>query len=86
VAAHPGDGEDALHDQAAREDAGDGRAQEAHDGQERDARRVVPQDGALGQALGARGAHPVLAEHLEQARAEQARDGGGERQPQRDRR
>jgi hypothetical protein len=60
---------------------------QAHDGDDRDqriAQHMAPQRGALRQALGARGAHEVLAQHLQHGRAGDARQDGRLHHGQRD--
>src|SRR5882724_4091820 len=73
--AHPGNNEDDLHDDESAEQTAAPPADEGHHGQERVPERVTIDDGPLREALGARRAHVVLADHLEHLRAGEPRNG-----------
>jgi hypothetical protein len=67
--------EDDLHDDEAAEQATAPPADEGDDGQERVPERMMVDDRALRQPLGARRTHVVLADHLQHLRARETRDG-----------
>jgi hypothetical protein len=67
------DAEEALEHQAAQEHVGQVAAGAGDDGDQRVAQHVAEQHHRLRQALGARGAHVVLADLLEEHRAVQPR-------------
>ena len=72
--ADAGPGEDRLGEHGARHQRADLQADDRDDGDERVAQRVHADDAEAAQALGACGAHIVLAQHLEHGRAGHARD------------
>src|SRR6266852_4606546 len=71
---HARDGEDALDDDAAADEAGQGETEDGDHGQERVAKGVLADDHGLGQSLGAGGLDIVLTDHLEHALAHVARE------------
>src|SRR5207237_4350026 len=73
--AHARHDEDYLHDDEPAQEPAAPPADEGDDGQERIPERMAVDDGALGEALGARRAHVVLANHLQHLRAREPRDG-----------
>ncbi len=82
--AEAGEIEDVLDDDGAGEQEGE---LQAHDGDDRDqrvAQHVAAQGLCAGQALGARRAHPVLAQRVEHGGARHAREDRRLRQRQRD--
>src|SRR6266404_1995914 len=71
---HARDGEDALDDDAAADETGQGEPEDGDHGQERVAKGVLADDHGLGQSLGAGGLDIVLTDHLEHALAHVARE------------
>src|SRR5580765_2184277 len=75
-APEPRAAEDGLHDDGAGQEVPELQAEDRDDGDERVLEGVAHDDTPPREALGPRGAHVVLAEHLEHARASEPRDDG----------
>src|SRR5580765_2271279 len=80
----PGPGEDRLRQDGAAQEEAHLHPQHRDDRVDRVLEHVAADDGALGQALGARRADIVLADDLEHARAREPRERGGGRRAERD--